>query len=83
MVASKYCQVKEEARCLQRTRHKSEEGTLDSLMWLNLIIGRNHGRSESRKVDKDQVVKLSASAEKSGGWSKCERTVMATRHKAD
>lgn len=38
--------------------------------------------SESRKVDKDQVAKFSASAEKSEECSKRERTMMAKRHKA-
>lgn len=39
--------------------------------------------SESGKVDKDQVVKFSASAEKSERCSKQGRTTLATGHKAD
>lgn len=39
--------------------------------------------SESGKVDKDQVVKISASAEKSERCSKQGRTTLATGHKAD
>lgn len=37
--------------------------------------------SESRKANEDQVMKLSASAEKSEGCSKHEGTVMPKRHR--